>query len=214
MYKLVLLVARGAGLDVLRTFVTCLQYEVVYVFTHRRLPHAEDENRSERSDYPIFVDICEKNSVPYLAVDGKKSAAEMKDILGGLPFDYMVACSWRRLVPLAVLRLPSAYVNDDDTGVINLHRGKLPDYKGASPVRRALEHGDTVVEITAHIMTEELDAGATLEIYRRPVNRGEHESLEQATLRVIQELEPHYGALGLGALDSYVRNHVSAAAVE
>jgi len=31
---------------------------------------------------------------------------------------------------------------------------------------------------------------------------------------VIQELEPHYGALGLRALDSYVRNHVSAAAVE
>ncbi|MGH7126586.1 MAG: formyltransferase family protein, partial [Stellaceae bacterium] len=47
-------------------------------------------------------------------------------------------------------------------GAVNLHRGALPAYAGAEPVRRAIEAGETRVAITAHHMSPEIDQGAEI----------------------------------------------------
>lgn len=45
---------------------------------------------------------------------------------------------------------------------INCHQGKLPDYRGASPIFTAMLHGEKTLGVTVHTMTEKLDVGAIL----------------------------------------------------
>ena len=47
-------------------------------------------------------------------------------------------------------------------GVINLHQGKLPDYRGMPPVFWELYHGQRVQGVTAHLIDAGLDTGAVL----------------------------------------------------
>ena len=82
-------------------------------------------------------------------------ARNLERYLPGESFDLMLALSWRYILSKNVLDRPTA-------GAINLHRGELPKFKGAEPVRRAIEAGATSVSITAHRMTEELDSGPIL----------------------------------------------------
>ena len=48
-------------------------------------------------------------------------------------------------------------------GVINCHPGRLPDYRGRSPVEWALSQGGEVVA-TTHFMVEALDAGPIIKV--------------------------------------------------
>ena len=47
-------------------------------------------------------------------------------------------------------------------GVINLHQGKLPDYRGMPPVFWELYHGQRVQAVTAHLIDAGLDTGPLL----------------------------------------------------
>lgn len=44
-------------------------------------------------------------------------------------------------------------------GAINLHGGKLPEYRGSSPINWALINGETTITISVLELTEEIDAG-------------------------------------------------------
>lgn len=47
-------------------------------------------------------------------------------------------------------------------GVVNLHAGKLPDYRGGSPMNWAIINGETEGTATVHYATERIDAGGVL----------------------------------------------------
>jgi methionyl-tRNA formyltransferase len=47
-------------------------------------------------------------------------------------------------------------------GVVNLHAGKLPDYRGGSPMNWAIINGETMGTATIHYATERIDAGGVL----------------------------------------------------
>lgn len=47
-------------------------------------------------------------------------------------------------------------------GSINLHSGKVPEYRGAAPAFWELYHGETEVGITIHEVVREVDAGRVL----------------------------------------------------
>lgn len=49
-----------------------------------------------------------------------------------------------------------------DEGVINLHAGKLPDYRGGSPMNWAIINGEDSGTATIHYATERVDAGDVL----------------------------------------------------
>jgi methionyl-tRNA formyltransferase len=147
--KAAALVGRAPGLAVLNdALIGNPLIEIVKVFTHGRLPRAEGGgDRPELADYR---GACEQAGFPLVVLDGP----EGRDLAPHLPagVELLVAVSWRNLVPGAVLdRL--------NLGAINLHRGALPAYAGAEPVRRAIEAGETHAVITAHWMVTEIDAG-------------------------------------------------------
>lgn len=181
------MLGRLPGLRVLRdSLLRHPEIELAAVFTHARLPRSEGGGlRPEWSDFQALANL---HGFPLIALDG----AEARDLARALPqepLDLMVSLSWRYLVPSPVLgRLRRAS--------INLHRGVLPAFAGAEPVRRAIEAGETRVAITAHHMAEEIDAGRViatvwLDIAPRPPDLSASNYAEQVKLR----LTPLYAPL-------------------
>ncbi len=58
-------------------------------------------------------------------------------------------------------------------GAINLHGSLLPAYRGAAPVARAIEHGETEAGVTVILMTPRIDAGGMLARASTPIDPDE-----------------------------------------
>lgn len=69
--------------------------------------------------------------------------------------DLMVVVAYGLLLPRAVLAAPRL-------GCVNIHASLLPRWRGAAPIQRAIEAGDTESGITLMQMDEGLDTGAML----------------------------------------------------
>jgi methionyl-tRNA formyltransferase len=199
-WRVVGYLARAHGLAGLEALVASPRYRPVLVLTHRRRPKAEDPERGEREDFARFVDIARRHGVPLLCVDGKREAEAARHVLESLGFDLIASISWRRTIPPEELCLPRI-------GGVNLHRGALPEYAGALPVHRALADGCREVAITAHVLTDEIDAGEVIDVVRHPVDPDPRLRLDEHVERVKQELTPLFGPLLLRALDRLVADH-------
>jgi len=92
-----------------------------------------------------------------LRLDGKapEDAAQARDWLSGLAPDCLVVAAYGLILPAWVLALPPA-------GCINIHASLLPRWRGAAPIHRAIEAGDSSTGITIMQMDEGLDTGAML----------------------------------------------------
>ena len=69
--------------------------------------------------------------------------------------DAMVVAAYGLILPAAVLALPRF-------GCFNIHGSILPRWRGAAPVQRAIEAGDTETGVTIMQMDEGLDTGPVL----------------------------------------------------
>ncbi|HUO85369.1 MAG TPA: methionyl-tRNA formyltransferase [Thermoanaerobaculia bacterium] len=74
---------------------------------------------------------------------------------GGLGVDAGVVVAYGRILPPDLIALPPH-------GLINLHGSLLPKYRGAAPIQRAIEQGDTVTGATIMRIDEQLDHGPIL----------------------------------------------------
>lgn len=94
-----------------------------------------------------------------LKTDGKYSevAAQAQALLRETPHDVMVVAAYGLILPAAVLQIPRL-------GCINIHASLLPRWRGAAPIHRAIEAGDTQTGITLMQMDEGLDTGAMLAV--------------------------------------------------
>jgi methionyl-tRNA formyltransferase len=183
------LVAREAGLATLtRSLLVHPGLEVVCIAAHRRLPRSEDPQRGERPEWAAMTSACASADVELVAADSLALAKDLDFLDGRGPIDIVCAVSWRYLLTPKALARPRL-------GAINLHRGALPEFAGAEPVRRAIEAGRIDAVITAHLMVEEVDAGPVLGSVHLPMSRdGSVAPTEHAEV-VKQRLVPLYPAL-------------------
>ncbi len=191
--KVVALLARQHGLAGLQTLLQAPHYRVVGVATHRLLPKSEDPERHQRPEYQDYVRIAESHHFPLFAVDNKEEQQRLEEALRLIDYDILVSISWRRLIPLSL-------IEKAQVGAVNLHRGRLPDYPGAEPIKQALMKGDRTIAITAHVLDEQIDHGRSLCFYEHPVAYRETETLEENIARLKGELTDHFGPLLLQAL--------------
>lgn len=89
--------------------------------------------------------------------------ASIQADLAALQADVMVVAAYGLLLPQAVLNLPQY-------GCINIHASLLPRWRGAAPIHRAIEAGDTETGITIMQMDQGLDTGAMLDVARLPID--------------------------------------------
>jgi len=94
--------------------------------------------------------------------------------------DLVLTIGYGVLLPEALLSLPRY-------GFINLHFSLLPAYRGAAPVQRAIENGESVTGVTVFSLDKGMDTGP---IYTRVelAIQGEWRSLE--LLQALAELGP------------------------
>ncbi|MEO8386265.1 MAG: methionyl-tRNA formyltransferase [Betaproteobacteria bacterium] len=82
-------------------------------------------------------------------------ADDVQMVLRALAPDVMVVAAYGLLLPQAVLDIPKY-------GCINIHGSLLPRWRGAAPVQRAIEAGDTETGIAIMQMDAGLDTGPVL----------------------------------------------------
>jgi methionyl-tRNA formyltransferase len=82
--------------------------------------------------------------------------------LTAIPLDVLVVAAYGLILPPDVLAWPRA-------GCLNIHASLLPRWRGAAPVARAVEAGDTTSGVTIMQMDAGLDTGAIIESYPVPL---------------------------------------------
>jgi methionyl-tRNA formyltransferase len=99
-----------------------------------------------------------------LRLDGKfpEVASEAHTLLRATPHDVMVVAAYGLILPRSVLDIPPR-------GCLNIHASLLPRWRGAAPIHRAIEAGDTETGITIMQMDEGLDTGPMLLREQMPI---------------------------------------------
>ncbi len=99
-----------------------------------------------------------------LRLDGKypEVAQEAHALLQATPHDVMVVAAYGLILPPSVLAIPPL-------GCINIHGSLLPRWRGAAPIHRAIETGDSDTGITIMQMAQGLDTGPMLAITSLPI---------------------------------------------
>ena len=128
------------------------KHEVVAVYT--RAPK-ESGRGKKLNKTPIHL-IAEKNGIEVRTPRTLRDATE-KDTLKAYNPDVIVVAAYGLLLPKDVLDLPKY-------GCINIHASLLPRWRGAAPIQRAIEFGDSKSGISIMQMAEELDAGDVLSV--------------------------------------------------
>ncbi len=92
---------------------------------------------------------------------------EVLDEVAALGPDVGIVVAYGKILPAALLQIPRH-------GFLNVHASKLPKYRGAAPIQRAIERGESETGVTIMRVDEELDHGPVLSITRTPIDPDEH----------------------------------------
>jgi methionyl-tRNA formyltransferase len=120
-----------------------------------------------------------------LRLDGKYSedAAAAKSAIEAARADAMVVAAYGLILPQWVLDQPRL-------GCLNIHASLLPRWRGAAPIHRAIESGDSETGVTIMQMDAGLDTGDMLATERLAIGRGDstgsmHDKLAASGSRMI-----------------------------
>jgi methionyl-tRNA formyltransferase len=100
-----------------------------------------------------------------LRLDGRfaTDAQVVRDALQAARLDVMVVAAYGLILPPWLLDLPRL-------GCLNIHASLLPRWRGAAPIQRAIEAGDTETGITIMQIDAGLDTGDILLVGREPIH--------------------------------------------
>ena len=137
-------------------------HKVVAVYTQpdrpagrgKKLVKSEVKQLAETYHLPVFQ-------------PSKLTLLEEQHILRDLKPDLLIVAAYGLLLPQSVLDIPPY-------GCVNIHASLLPRWRGAAPIQRAIQAGDTETGITIMQMDAGLDTGAML--LKRAIPIQPHES--------------------------------------
>lgn len=122
-----------------------------------------------------------------LRLDGKypEDAASARNALQEAALDVLVVAAYGLILPSWVLTTPRY-------GCLNIHASVLPRWRGAAPIQRAIEAGDTYTGVTIMQMDEGLDTGDMLLEERVAITSDDtaaslHDKLAQVGAKLIVE---------------------------
>ncbi|GGZ69970.1 methionyl-tRNA formyltransferase [Lysobacter xinjiangensis] len=132
--------------------------------------------------------------IPVLQPENFKAKVS-KDALRALEADVMVVVAYGLILPQSVLDIPAF-------GCWNVHASLLPRWRGAAPIQRAIEAGDTETGVCLMQMEKGLDTGPVL--LSQSITIGADETGGQLHDR-LAELGAQVLADGLGLLRAGIR---------
>lgn len=109
--------------------------------------------------------------------------SEEQQAFADLQADVAVVCAYGLILPQAILDAPKK-------GCINIHASLLPRWRGAAPIQRAIQAGDTQSGVTIMQMDAGLDSGDMLLVETCPIQSDTtaqmlHDTLSEMGARLI-----------------------------
>lgn len=126
-------------------------HDVKAVFTQPDKP----KNRGKQIMMTPVKECALKHDIPVyqpLSLRKGEDAESSMAVLREIAPDCIVVVAYGQILPKEVLELPKY-------GCINVHASLLPMYRGAAPIQRVIEDGETVSGVTTMYMAEGLDTG-------------------------------------------------------
>src|SRR3954471_10796785 len=102
-----------------------------------------------------------------VAQPAKIRNAEFLSSIEALRPEAGIVVAYGKILPAFLLAIPTQ-------GFLNVHASILPKYRGAAPIQRAIEHGETMTGVTIMRVDEELDHGPVLAIATLDIGPDEH----------------------------------------
>ena len=164
--------------------------EVVAVYTQPDRPAGRGRGLTPS---PVKLEALQRG-IPVLQPENFKAAVS-KQALRALKPDLMVVVAYGLILPQSVLDIP-------EHGCWNVHASLLPRWRGAAPIQRAIEAGDTRTGVCLMQMEKGLDTGPVL--LSRALEIGAQETGGQLHDR-LAELGADVLADGLGLLRATIR---------
>jgi len=181
--------SRPHGYNVLTALTQSDEYELKTVYTHALNPKSQDPTRSQRSDYFLFVEICARNNIPLFAIDSNE-----EKITNFPSCDFIIEVSWRYLILTDITKQAKI-------AAFGIHRGKLPDYAGAEPIKQALLKREKEIIISTHYLDNIIDKGKTIDMISHPVNYDQTKTFEENIQRLRDEITPLFSKLAFKTLN-------------
>lgn len=126
----------------------------------------------------------------------KMKAPEFMETLRSWNPDVIVVAAFGRILPQAILDLPSK-------GCLNVHGSLLPKYRGAAPIQWAVINGERETGVTIMVMDAGLDTGAILEQAVMPI------SAEDTAEDVASRMAEMGGSLLVPTLQKWVADSIT-----
>jgi methionyl-tRNA formyltransferase len=164
------------------------RHQVLAVYTQPDRP----AGRGKKLTASPVKKLAESASIEVCQPQSLKDATAQAELARFEP-DAIIVVAYGLILPRAVLDIPRF-------GCINVHASLLPRWRGAAPIQRAIEAGDTSSGVTIMQMEEGLDTGPMLATSALPIgpatNAGElHDALmgvgKSALLYVLDDLPQH-----------------------
>ncbi len=134
----------------LRFLLERSHHQIVAVYTQPDRPSGRGKKRAASA----VKDLAVASNIPTFQPGSLKEPAAQRQ-MAGLNADIMVVVAYGLILPQVVLAMPRF-------GCINVHGSLLPRWRGAAPIQRAIEAGDSETGITIMQMDEGLDTGPML----------------------------------------------------
>ncbi len=163
-------------------------HEVVLVLTQ---PDRPSGRGMKLTPSPVKVE-AENHGIPVCQPEKLKDPASHEPIRTA-GADVMVVAAYGLILPQAVLDIPKL-------GCFNIHASLLPRWRGAAPIQRAIEAGDSETGICIMQMEAGLDTGPALIEKRLPITESDtgeslHDKLAVLGAKAIVEALESHGRL-------------------
>lgn len=126
-------------------------FEVIAVYTQPPRP----AGRGQKLKNSVIHDYAAAQKLPIFTPSSFKKDPNAVTQFQSLNADIAVVAAYGLILPPAILAAPRL-------GCLNIHGSLLPRWRGAAPIQRAIEAGDTHTGITIMQMDEGLDTGAMI----------------------------------------------------
>lgn len=126
-------------------------FEVIAVYTQPPRP----AGRGQKLKNSVIHDYAAAQGLPIFTPSSFKKDPNAVMQFQSLNADIAVVAAYGLILPPAILAAPRL-------GCLNIHGSLLPRWRGAAPIQRAIEAGDTHTGITIMQMDEGLDTGAMI----------------------------------------------------
>jgi methionyl-tRNA formyltransferase len=155
-------------------------HEVVAVYTQPDRPSGRGRGLAPS---PVKLEAIARG-IPVFQPESLKSEQAQQQLRDLQP-DLMVVVAYGLILPKAVLAIPTH-------GCWNVHASLLPRWRGAAPIQRAIQAGDTETGVCLMQMEAGLDTGPVLLRQHTPIQAGElggslHDRLAELGAQVLSD---------------------------